>query len=62
MYAGTLTVGGMIAGGDIAAAMADSMPPADLAAITLRPDDLAETVWRLVDERSAPEAVIDVIS
>ncbi|WP_248488458.1 hypothetical protein [Tsukamurella sp. PLM1] len=52
----------MIAGGDIAAAMADSMPPADLAAITLRPDDLAETVWRLVDERSAPEAVIDVIS
>lgn len=62
VYAGTLTVGGMIAGGDIAAAMADSMPPADLAAITLRPDDLAETVWRLVDERSAPEAVIDVIS
>ncbi|WP_040767963.1 SDR family oxidoreductase [Tsukamurella sp. 1534] len=62
VYAGTLTVGGMIAGGDIAAAMAASTQPEDLAAITLQPDDLAETVWRLVTERTEAEAVIDVIS
>ena len=62
VYAGTLTVGGMIAGGDIAASVAASSPAQDYSAITLQPGDLAETVVALVSERSAPEAVIDVIS
>ncbi|MGC5025870.1 SDR family oxidoreductase [Tsukamurella sp. DT100] len=62
VYAGTLTVGGMIAGGDIAASVAASSPAQDYSAITLQPGDLAETVVALVTERSAPEAVVDVIS
>lgn len=62
VYAGTLTVGGMIDGGDIAAATRASAPEADLAAITLRPDDLAERVWRMVQERDAGEVLVDVIS
>lgn len=62
VYAGTLTVGGMIAGGDIAASMTQHTPAEDLTAITLQPDELAEQVWRLVTERTRAEAVVDVIS
>lgn len=62
VYAGTLTVGGMIAGGDIASGMKERLPASDLAPITIQPDDLAETVWRLVDERTEPEVVVDVIT
>lgn len=62
VYAGTLTVGGMIDGGDIAAATRAGAPDADLAAITLQPDDLAEQVWRMTDERADGEVVVDVIS
>lgn len=62
VYAGTLTVGGMIDGGDIAAATRASAPEQDLTAITLQPDVLAERVWRMVDERTGGEVVVDVIS
>ncbi|CAM3386142.1 Enoyl-[acyl-carrier-protein] reductase [NADPH] FabL [Tsukamurella hominis] len=62
VYAGTLTVGGMIDGGDLAAATRANAPDADLAAITLRPDELAERVWRMTDDRANGEVVVDVIS
>ncbi|NMD54201.1 MULTISPECIES: SDR family NAD(P)-dependent oxidoreductase [Tsukamurella] len=62
VYAGTLTVGGMIDGGDIAAATRANAPEQDLTAITLRPDDLAERVWRMTDDRTDGEVVVDVIS
>lgn len=62
VYVGILTVGGMIAGGDIANAMAASTPAEELAPITLQPDDLAETVWRLVADRAHDEAVVDAMS
>lgn len=62
VYAGTLTVGGMIDGGDIAAATRAGAPGQDLTAITLQPDDLAERVWRMADDRADGEVVVDVIS
>ncbi|CAM3935749.1 SDR family oxidoreductase [Tsukamurella ocularis] len=62
VYAGTLTVGGMIDGGDIAAATRAGAPEQDLTAITLQPDDLAERVWRMTDDRADGEVVVDVIS
>ncbi|KXO91732.1 hypothetical protein AXK56_00960 [Tsukamurella pulmonis] len=61
VQAGILTVGGMIAGGDIAAATIANAPDQDLSAITLHPDDLAEEVWRLAVDRARPEVVIDVL-
>ena len=53
---------GMIDGGDLAAATRANAPDADLAAITLRPDELAERVWRMTDDRASGEVVVDVIS
>jgi len=55
VYAGTLTIGGLIARGDIhqlvAGEMGHDVP-------TLDPDDIAETAWRLYTERDRAEAVI----
>ncbi|OLP03475.1 short-chain dehydrogenase [Mycolicibacterium porcinum] len=62
IYAGTLTVGGLIERGDIHRAMADSGQFAGSEIRTLNPDDLAEQIWRLYTDRSAAEAVVNVIA
>lgn len=63
VYAGTLTVGGLIERGDIHAAVSadpsvagGAMPP------TLDPDELADTVWALHRDRDRPEAVVPALA
>jgi NADP-dependent 3-hydroxy acid dehydrogenase YdfG len=58
IYAGTITIGGLIERGDIHAAMQQNPTFGDLAVGTLNPDELAETVWRLYSERTEAEAVV----
>jgi len=59
VYAGTITIGGLIERGDIHRAVLTNpnlfgpMTPA-----TLNPDELAETVWRLYRDRCDAEAVV----
>lgn len=62
IYAGTLTIGGLIERGDIHRAMADSEQFAGIAIHTLNPDDLAERVWQLYTDRTDAEAVVNVIA
>jgi NADP-dependent 3-hydroxy acid dehydrogenase YdfG len=63
IYAGTITIGGLIDRGDIHRAM-QSNPElsGNLNAATLNPDDLAETVWQLYTERTEAEAVINALA
>jgi short-subunit dehydrogenase len=58
VYAGTITIGGLIERGDIHAAMRQNPAFGDLGVGTLNPDELAETVWRLYSERTEAEAVV----
>jgi NADP-dependent 3-hydroxy acid dehydrogenase YdfG len=63
IYAGTITIGGLIDRGDIHRAMQaspDLFGSVDVA--TLNPDELAETVWRLYTERTKAEAVINALA
>jgi NAD(P)-dependent dehydrogenase (short-subunit alcohol dehydrogenase family) len=53
LYAGTLTIGGLIARGDIHRSLSAEFGP-DVP--TLDPDELAETAWRLQADRDRPEA------
>jgi hypothetical protein len=63
VYAGTITIGGLIDRGDIHGAMqANPDLFGDLTAATLNPDDLADTVWRLYSERASAEAVINALT
>lgn len=63
VYAGTLTIGGMIERSAIAQMVAaDAGAFGDGHAASLNPDDLAETAWRLFTVRSDAEAVIDVLT
>ena len=63
VYAGTITIGGLIDRGDIHRAMqANPELSGNLNAATLNPDDLAETVWQLYTERTEPEAVVNVLA
>jgi NAD(P)-dependent dehydrogenase (short-subunit alcohol dehydrogenase family) len=52
LYAGTLTIGGLIARGDIHHALAAEHGPG---IPTLDPDDLADTAWHLHTDRDRPE-------
>lgn len=52
-YVGTLTIGGLIRGGDIHAMVSQQHPEMP----TLDPDDMAETAWRMVHERGPAEVV-----
>jgi short-subunit dehydrogenase len=53
VYAGTITIGGLIERGDIHRAMqANPDLFGNLTAATLNPDELADTVWRLYAERT----------
>jgi NADP-dependent 3-hydroxy acid dehydrogenase YdfG len=58
VYAGTITIGGLIERGDIHTTMQQNPAFGELGVGTLNPDDLAETVWRLYSERTEAEAVV----
>jgi NADP-dependent 3-hydroxy acid dehydrogenase YdfG len=58
VYAGTITIGGLIERGDIHTAMQQNPAFGELGVGTLKPDDLAETVWHLYSERTDAEAVV----
>lgn len=62
VYAGTLTIGGVVERGDIHKVVA-SRPEqfGNLAGHTLDPDDIAETAWRMFVERDRAEEVFSVV-
>jgi short-subunit dehydrogenase len=63
IYAGTITIGGLIDRGDIYQAMQanpELFGSVDVA--TLNPDELAETLWRLYTERTQAEAVVNALA
>jgi len=63
VYAGTITIGGLIDRGDIHGAMqANKDLFGDITVATLNPDDLADTVWQLCTERTEAEAVINALA
>jgi NAD(P)-dependent dehydrogenase (short-subunit alcohol dehydrogenase family) len=62
IYAGTITIGGLIDRGDIHGAMQANPDLFGVDVATLNPDDLAEIVWRLYTERSEAEAVINALA
>ncbi|HET6734843.1 SDR family NAD(P)-dependent oxidoreductase [Mycobacterium sp.] len=62
VYAGTITIGGLIERGDIHQAMQGNPDLFGAAAVeTLNPDDLADTAWRLYNERNDAEAVVNAL-
>lgn len=62
VYAGTITIGGLIERSDIHRAVQGKPDLFGGAAVeSLNPDDLADTVWRLYAERKDPEAVVNVL-
>jgi NADP-dependent 3-hydroxy acid dehydrogenase YdfG len=62
VYAGTITIGGLIERGDIHRAMQGNPGLLRGTAVeTLNPDDLAETVWRLYDDGNEAEAVVNAL-
>jgi alpha-acetolactate decarboxylase len=62
VYAGTITIGGLIEHGDIHTAMQQNPAFNELGVDTLNPDELAEIVWRLYSERSEAEAVVSALA
>jgi hypothetical protein len=62
VYAGTITISGLIARGDIHQVLLESPDPLGVSLPTLNPDELAETVWRLYTERTKAEAVINALA
>jgi NADP-dependent 3-hydroxy acid dehydrogenase YdfG len=62
IYAGTITIGGLIDRGDIYQAMQANPDLVGIDAATLNPDELAEIVWRLYSERTEAEAVVNVLA
>ena len=62
IFAGTITIGGLIERGDIYQAMIGNREMfAGVTAATLDPDELAETVWQLYLDGTDPEAVVNVL-
>lgn len=62
VYAGTLTIGGLVERGDIHAMVsANAEMAAGAAGMTLNPDDLAETAWEMHARRDRPEATFNAI-
>ncbi|MHC9294837.1 SDR family NAD(P)-dependent oxidoreductase [Mycobacterium sp. LTG2003] len=62
IYAGTITIGGLIERGDIHRAMAGNENFAGATTGTLNPDDLAERIWRLYRERTEAEEVVNLLA
>ncbi|MGW5382084.1 SDR family NAD(P)-dependent oxidoreductase [Nocardia sp. NPDC003963] len=61
LYAGTLTIGGVVERGDIHALIsADTARYGSLAGHTLNPDRIADTAWDMVRSRDRAEEVFDV--
>jgi NAD(P)-dependent dehydrogenase (short-subunit alcohol dehydrogenase family) len=62
VYAGTITIGGLIDRGDIHRAMQDNPDLFGGAAVeTLNPDELADTVWKLYNDGNEAEAVVNAL-
>lgn len=62
VYSGTITIGGLIERGDIHKAMQGNPDLFGGAAVeTLNPDELADTVWRLYNDRKDAEAVVNTL-
>ncbi|MQY18660.1 SDR family NAD(P)-dependent oxidoreductase [Nocardia macrotermitis] len=62
VYAGTLTIGGLIERGDIHAAM--TADPATSVAVqehTLDPDEVADTAWEMYQKRDRAETIFDAL-
>jgi NADP-dependent 3-hydroxy acid dehydrogenase YdfG len=59
IYAGTITIGGLIERGDIYQAMQANQDSFGVEVATLNPDELAEIVWHLYSERTEAEAVVN---
>lgn len=62
VYAGTLTIGGLIDRSDIHRAMLDDPNLfGNVTVSTLDPDALADTLWQLYQNRTEPEAVVNTL-
>jgi NADP-dependent 3-hydroxy acid dehydrogenase YdfG len=62
IYAGTITIGGLIERGDIYHAVTDNQKTFGFSLPQLNPDDLADIVWRLYSERTESEAVVNALA
>jgi hypothetical protein len=63
VYAGTLTISGLIECGDIYRAMtADANVFGGATARALNPDELANTTWQLYQDRTDAEAIVSTFS
>lgn len=62
VYAGTITIGGLIERGDIYQAMQNHFTESGTTVGTLNPDDLAETVLELYRNRDEAERVVSVMT
>jgi NADP-dependent 3-hydroxy acid dehydrogenase YdfG len=62
VYAGTITIGGLIARGDIHRVLLENPDLLGVSLPTLNPDDLADTVWQLYTGRTEAEAVINALA
>ncbi len=62
VYAGTLTIGGLIERGDIHEALLENPGLfGDVSASALNPDGLAEQLWQLYRDRTEAEAVVNAL-
>lgn len=62
VYAGTVTIGGLIERSDIHSAVAQNPELfGSIATSTLSPDELADLVWRLYRDRTEAEAVVNTL-
>ncbi|TYK46330.1 SDR family NAD(P)-dependent oxidoreductase [Actinomadura decatromicini] len=63
VYAGTLTIGGLIERGDIHRMVTSQLDCLDGMVVgTLNPDTLADTAWTLYEKRDTPEAVFNAFT
>jgi NAD(P)-dependent dehydrogenase (short-subunit alcohol dehydrogenase family) len=62
VYAGTLTIGGLIDRSDIHTAMTAGGQDFGVSAGLLDPDDLAELLWRLYRDRTEAETVVNALA
>jgi short-subunit dehydrogenase len=62
VYAGTLTIGGLIGRSDIERVMLEHPLFDDMSAATLNPDELADTLWRLLRDRTEPEVIVNALA
>jgi hypothetical protein len=60
VYAGTLTIGGLIERGDIHTLVTAQPDTGGIA--SLDPDVIADEAWRLYTDRDRPEATFDVLT